>query len=102
MSKHTPGPWSAYIGGGVISVCIGAIPNGKRPCIVEWPGFDSCDLPLAQQKANARLIAAAPDLLAGCIKAVELLEPFEQTGFLGEAVLPPIRAAIAAARGVAP
>lgn len=64
-AKHTPGPWSVYDGlGKTLAVCIGEEPNGKRPCIVDWPGFDSCDLPFSQQRANAHLIAAAPDMLA--------------------------------------
>ncbi len=63
--KHTPGPWSVYDGlGQTLAVCIGDEANGKRPCIVDWPGFDSCDLPFAQKRANAHLIAAAPDMLA--------------------------------------
>lgn len=64
-AKHTPGPWSVYDSfGKTLAVCIGKDANGKRPCIVDWPGFDSCDLPFRQQRANAHLIAAAPDLLA--------------------------------------
>jgi hypothetical protein len=29
---------------------------------VDWTGFDGCDLPLDQQIANARLIAASPTM----------------------------------------
>jgi hypothetical protein len=46
-------------------------PNGQ--CIVKWSGFDAADGPKKERSANARLIAAAPDLLvlaqgyaAGC------------------------------------
>ena len=63
MSKHTPGPWSVYSGKGVIQVDIGPRATGHRPCIVHWSGFDSNDLPRQKDAANARLIAAAPDLL---------------------------------------
>jgi hypothetical protein len=65
MSKHTPGPWTAFIGGRgrTIAIDIGPTPIGKKPCIIDWPGFDGSDLPLMQRVANAHLIAAAPDLL---------------------------------------
>jgi hypothetical protein len=49
--------------GKTVAVDIGPHPTGNRPNIVDWTGFDGCDLPLDQQIANARLIAAAPDLL---------------------------------------
>ena len=62
---HTKGPWSLFVGddGKTIQVDIAPRPTGKRPCIVFWTGFDACDLPIEEQIANARLIAAAPDLL---------------------------------------
>jgi len=59
--KHTPGPWKAFISGKVIEVR----PVKGKP-VVAWPGFDESDIPLATHKANARLIAAAPGLLAAC------------------------------------
>jgi hypothetical protein len=78
MSEHTPGPWRINKGGG-----------HQRPQIVGsgdiqtngWPGHVngvrnasysdvvcdiSGDLSLVGPAANARLIAAAPDLLAAC------------------------------------
>ena len=57
MSKHTPGPWYAFIRGRTIAI----LADGKRP-VVAWPGFDSSGYNLKAQKANARLISAAPDL----------------------------------------
>lgn len=63
MSAHTPGPWSSFIAGRTISISIGNDANGRVPCVIGWTGFDSCGLPLKEQAANARLIAAAPDLL---------------------------------------
>ncbi len=64
--KHTPGPWSAFVVEDTmtVSVDIGPHPSGYRPNVVDWTGFDTCGLPFDQQVANARLIAAAPDLLA--------------------------------------
>ena len=93
--KHTPGPWSAFIGSNTIAVCIGSMPNGKRPCIVDWAGFDSCDLPREQQVANARLIASAPALLDALLaqdlyvtmskeSGLPLPEDPRYTAFIGE------------------
>ena len=64
-SNPTPGPWSAFVVEETMTVAvdIGPHPSGKRPNVVDWGGFDTCGLPLDQQVANARLIAAAPDLL---------------------------------------
>lgn len=57
MSKHTPGPWKAFIRGRTI-----AILTRETQAVIAWPGFDSSSYNLKTQKANARLIAAAPDL----------------------------------------
>lgn len=59
-------------------------------------GFDSTRS-RDEEIANAKLIAAAPELLAACEKAEELLSPFEESGFLGEHALNIVRAAIAKA-----
>ena len=70
-TQHTKGPWSAFIGkNGTIAIDIGAKPSGTMPCIVNWTGFSDSDLSIAQCKANARLIAAAPDLLEALKAAV--------------------------------
>lgn len=54
--KHTPGPWiSSYRGFQVLT-------GDERRTICELKGKIERD----EQVANARLIAAAPDLLAAC------------------------------------
>lgn len=66
-TKHTKGPWFLFDDGN----------REDSSDIITVPGEDGSedvaiiptDLPLKQRKANARLIAAAPDLL----KALELL-----------------------------
>lgn len=78
--KHTPAPWSAFIGsdGRTISICIGNDANGQTPCIVNWPGFDSNGLATNENIANASLIAAAPELL----EALEVVNnSIQTTGF---------------------
>lgn len=53
MTKHTPGPWSA-IGADVKT----AGPTSRVICWTGQPG-----IALTEVRANARLIAAAPDML---------------------------------------
>jgi len=72
--ENKRGPWSAFIMGKTVAVDIGPHPTGNRPNIVDWTGFDGCDLPLDQQIANARLIAAAPDLLDAAKDALWALD----------------------------
>lgn len=56
-AKHTPGPWTAV--GNVVVHAQGVGPRYLADC-------NSVDVPRPQQAANARLIAAAPDLLEAC------------------------------------
>jgi hypothetical protein len=58
-TKHTPGPWRAFVQRSVVDV-----EDASGKVIIHWAGFDSSDTPLKEQRANARLIAAAPVLLA--------------------------------------
>lgn len=65
MTKHTPGPWE--------------IGETARDCILGRNGcrFTICVMQNThrpEQKANARLIAAAPELLEACLAAVDDLE----------------------------
>ena len=70
MSAHTPGPWEAIkpdsVGGYRVYTA------GKGYTLIATLGYvrDS-----AQEAANARLIAAAPDLLAALIKLSEATDP---------------------------
>lgn len=69
MSGHTPGPW--VIDGDQIITAEAGIPI----CVlhmedeVEWGGPDL----IAEVEANARLIAAAPDLLAALKRLAAML-----------------------------
>jgi hypothetical protein len=72
MIEHTPRPWStdersghAY---GPRDVIVGR--DGERVAVVGTISVGS----LEEAKANARLIAAAPDLLAAAKRALEELE----------------------------
>lgn len=62
---HTPGPWRIETGGGSdpTSHVYADDPNG---CAADGDLVTIADL--IENEANARLIAAAPDLLAACKK----------------------------------
>lgn len=58
--KHTPGPWYAWHNEAGIGV---GKTHGNESDIAHCDGFDS-DRSAAEELANARLIAASPELLA--------------------------------------
>ena len=61
MSKHTPGPWEVDITGGREKAVFKADDPGGQICKLPGALFE----PSAEvRQANARLIAAAPDMLA--------------------------------------
>ena len=97
MSKHTPGPWHTeplqWDRGGSIAICSGG-ENGYIICTIapeneqDEPTEDTA-IRLPCDEANARLIAAAPDLLAALkharaqarnknFDAVELLDSIDR------------------------
>lgn len=68
-AQHTPGPWL---------VTDENLPHGPKPTLITYLGvpigkaLDNCDS-VEETYANARLIAAAPELLAACIAALPFL-----------------------------
>jgi hypothetical protein len=91
-AKHTPGPWFLF---GNPAHCVGG-PHPQN----DTAGVAMCGMRLRtpeEGEANARLIAAAPDLLAAC----EEFEAYHQHGSLDQfpALCSQIRAAIAKAKG---
>lgn len=86
-AKHTPGPWKLD---GVWGLVIG--PKGQEICAIH---ARLPEVPTEQAKENARLIAAAPDLLEACRKLLAFLE---STIIKGPAV-DELRAAIDKAEG---
>lgn len=67
MSGHTPGPWEVVEYGDGDSLVIHEGSSENRICFMAMPGklgdFEKI-------KANAHLIAAAPDLLEACRRAL--------------------------------
>ncbi len=64
MSNYTPGPWK-------INRSLGFIANDERRTVVCWIPAPASS-PLVEE--DARLIAAAPELLEACRAALELSE----------------------------
>lgn len=76
MTKHTPGPWKIL----KVADSLGIIPAKRPPGVKRSSDVEdiaSVDLANEQHdgQANARLIAAAPDLLAVCEAALRHLQP---------------------------
>jgi hypothetical protein len=73
MSEHTPGPWRVAFGNRL------EIHGPKDE--IGWPKSIVYNAGLCtdeEAQANARLIAAAPELLAACIDALEVEEQMAQ------------------------
>lgn len=98
-SKHTPPPWVVANSG----TCV--VRDSKEFYMVAsvFP-HDPCDTcsdgpKSIEMRANARLIAAAPDLLAGAREALTALEKMYESTEIPESWVRPLRAAIAKAEG---
>lgn len=65
MNRPIAGPWKVYDDRRYPNPTIEVQDRRGKP-IVHWMGFDSSDRLVKYKRANARLIAAAPDLLAAC------------------------------------
>jgi hypothetical protein len=92
MAKHTPGPWGV-LDHAILSEKVNAYGNF-------WvAGFGRGDAQLTEEDhANARLIAAAPELLDGCNAALAYLaDPPSEFKENRKAAVAIIRAAIAKA-----
>jgi hypothetical protein len=67
--KHTPGPWKVYhevFRAELSNMKIIEIQDEHGKSIIFWTGFDSANQAEKEKLANARLIAAAPELLKVC------------------------------------
>ncbi len=76
-AKHTPGPWNPVTGQGAHHRDI-YIRHGERQPDGTWPAVAKCTSTgigaRVVVEANARLIAAAPDLLAACRDAASQID----------------------------
>lgn len=64
--NHSPGPWKVYanILRPEFPRKIIEVQDANDNAVVPWTGFDGAPQTKKMKRANARLIAAAPDLLA--------------------------------------
>lgn len=102
MSKHTPGPWRAFLNKGVIGV---APANGQYRAgdIAICSDHDSRRTN-EEAMANARLISAAPDMLEALEALHDEIDEYQRINNLGghdNHVMKQARAAIAKAKGAA-
>lgn len=77
MNKHTPGPWSRARDERFRHDNSAGVRAANGLYIAAALDRNSCDLD-EEVEANARLIAAAPDLLAACREALENLDRIRQ------------------------
>lgn len=101
--KHTPGPWLAQDGDHFEADCViitqARLEESKGPIAQLDTDFNE---PVGEeQRANARLIAAAPELL-GALQAVAATEMFLPDHPRRQAAYQAARAAIATATGTTP
>ncbi len=84
MAEHTPGPWR-------VEKYVSAV---GMYCIVEPHGRSLAFTDIRANEADANLLAAAPDLLEACKRALR-----DMTEWDGDELIPLIEAAIAKAEG---
>lgn len=71
MSAHTPGPWFS---GDELWACITTAAGGRGGHLATCTGV----VPPTEQRANARLMAAAPDLLEALEAVMAIAEGLEE------------------------
>lgn len=96
-TKHTPGPWEAHRGTEVNYLP----PDSNMAYRVAYMDMSGNGVVGQRHAANARLIAAAPDLLEACEASLAALDFADQDRFDGGALTKQLREAIAKAQGQA-
>lgn len=111
-TKHTPGPWKAIAQGGSSTVVAPSMPsrNDKRAAIgygyrddafcIAYPFIDDDQRPrmdfVSFSHDDARLIAAAPELLAALKDTTRILDAVRMSAGLGKKQIERVEAAKAA------
>lgn len=104
---HTPGPWHLVDQKlrPQFDVRILEIQDSRFEAVVAWGGFDGVRRSKAETKANASLIAAAPELLDACrLTALHFARMAASDNFMGDdehEAWNALTAAIAKAKGEA-
>lgn len=95
-TTHTPGPWMVHETGFYTNP-FKITARGKHGAVANIPHSEITTT--ARQSANARLIAAAPDLLAALDQVDAYLSPFDGEEDAYAEIRSVIRQAIAKAKG---
>lgn len=100
-AKHTPGPWTfEHVSQDVVDIKSDG-PKWKAVATIKANKLGAGEVGADELSSNARLIAAAPDLLAACEKAADAFDALAEVNNLPSgwkrSVVDPIRAAIAKA-----
>ena len=103
--KHTPGPWNVTNTAPSNALDIAIIFDAQSQVVCSVPKGSS-NVPMLERRANARLIAAAPELLEACLAMIEwdareedhAVDFYARMALCG-AAFDKARAAIAAATG---
>ena len=74
MSKHTQGPWAAIFGHDFITIVAA---DNKPPVVCRIKNEVTPQELTGEDRANARLIAAAPDLLEALEKVMEWIKNWD-------------------------
>jgi hypothetical protein len=89
MTQHTPGPWK------VVDESI--VTSDDNHCIAVIESDGGYEVVRPQRRANAKLIAAAPDLLTALEDLTDRVDLVLYRGYVGSARIKAARAAIAKA-----
>lgn len=79
-TQHTPGPWHVTPSGGIAGDGEAVVLNWESD-VAECSGAKAINNGFGRAEANARLIAAAPDLLEACQTALDGLAGMTTTQF---------------------
>jgi len=119
MNKHTPGPWVVHCMSDEAPMTVPARNGSPSFQYQHWEVGDSragCRIATVvwysetfgfgsrshdESVANFRLILSAPELLAACVAALELLEDPDADGIYSDEVESVLRGVIAKAKGQA-
>ena len=109
MNRHTPGPWSYEEDGGgscfAFEVRQPRTEGGPRGIALVYGNASDDGAPTLEDTENARLMAAAPDLLAACEAVLNYLEdgtPTDERSDAENSAIIQLAHAIRAAGGVLP
>lgn len=88
MNKHTPGPWvfDPENTGNVFEVCAGIISEPDKDSFLARPTVANVPIGSEHYEADARLVAAAPQLLEACKALLTVMDSGGQPRKLDEAL----------------